>query len=109
MQVKWNCTSLLTSLTEANPTITLISDASGKWGCGAFWANISKLQWVGPIIDSRITVKELTPIVIAAAMWGPRWQGQTVLVRCDIAAVVSIVNQGTSKNEEAMHLSFSFS
>lgn len=57
-----------------------------------------------PIANSHITVKELAPIVIAAAIWGNRWEGKAIRVYCDNMAVVSIVNSGTSKNPEAMHL-----
>lgn len=45
-----------------------------------------------------------TAIVLAAAVWGAKWRGKTVLALCDNAAVVSIVNQGASRNPEAMHL-----
>ena len=52
----------------------------------------------------HITVKELTPIVLAAMVWGINWQGRTILARCDNAAVVGIVNSDSSKNPKAMHL-----
>ena len=35
---------------------------------------------------------------------GPAWRGQTVLARCDNAAVVATINKGPSRNKEAMHL-----
>ena len=35
---------------------------------------------------------------------GQRWQGPTIRTWCDNVAVVAIVNSGTSKNPEAMHL-----
>lgn len=38
------------------------------------------------------------------AMWGNRWKGKTVQARCDNAAVVDIVNSGSSKDSDAMHL-----
>lgn len=62
------------------------------------------LPWSGPTTDYHITVKEMIPVVIAGALWGSLWHGRTVLVQCDNAAVVSIVNHGSSKNEQAMHL-----
>jgi len=42
--------------------------------------------------------------VIAAAIWGHFWRGKTVNALCDNAAVVSIINQGTSRDQEVMHL-----
>ena len=62
------------------------------------------LWWVGPVSDCHITVKELVPIVIAAAIWGHQWRGKRVKVHCDNMAVVYIVNHGSSKNPDAMHL-----
>ena len=48
--------------------------------------------------------KELVPIVVATVLWGRSWRGQTVLARCDNAAVVSIIGKGSSRDKEAMHL-----
>ena len=50
------------------------------------------------------TVKELLPIVVAIALWGHRWQGRTIHCRSDNAAVVSIINTGSSKDQLAVHL-----
>lgn len=62
------------------------------------------LLWSGPTTDYHITVKEMIPVVIAGALWGSLWHGRTVLLQCDNAAVVSIVNHGSSKNEQVTHL-----
>lgn len=69
-----------------------------------------ELKWVEPIASLHITVKELAPIVVAAAVWGINWRGKTILVECDNSAVVSIINRGTLTEaqrrtmQEAMHL-----
>ena len=87
------------------PVATVTSDASGSWGCGAYSrSSWFMLKWAGSISESHITVKEMVPVVISAAIWGHTWQGKTVQIRCDNMAVVSIVNHGSSKNHEAMHL-----
>ncbi len=52
----------------------------------------------------HITVKELLPVVMALAVWEYQWSGKSVRCQCDNAAVVAIINTGTSKNERAMHL-----
>ena len=74
-------------------------------GCGGFsntqWFS---LKWVASAMSLHITVKELLPITIAAGLWGPHWRGQSVQVWCDNEAVVTIINQNTSKDLEAMHL-----
>ena len=54
--------------------------------------------------QSHITVKELTPVVIATTIWGQKWTGQSILFRCDNMATVAIINSSTSHNSEAMHL-----
>lgn len=50
------------------------------------------------------TAKELVPIIIAAAVWGRKWQGKAVLCRCDNTAVVAVINSGKSKDALVMHL-----
>ena len=101
----WNGVSLLSSLNKQSPAAIITSDASGSWGCGAVcgkeWFHLS---WDGMLSHSHITVKELTPVVIAVAVWGQRWKGESLLVRSDNMATVSIINSGTSHNKEAMHL-----
>lgn len=52
----------------------------------------------------HITTKELVPIVLETALWGKEWQGQAVQIWCDNAAVVSVINQGSSRDKQAMHL-----
>jgi len=85
---------------------TVTSDASGNWGCGAFTAGGEwfQLEWPDAWREVNITVKELLPVVLAMAIWGRKWKGKTVKCRCDNAAVVAIVNSGSSKDEKAMHL-----
>ena len=63
---------------KRNCDIAVISDALGKWGCGAFhndkWF---QLWWPDAIQETHITVKELVPIVLAAAVWGSSWKGSS--------------------------------
>ena len=58
----------------ATPAAVLTSDASGNWGCGAYFgSNWFMLPWSGLNIIYHFTVKELIPFVIAGALWGPLW------------------------------------
>ena len=89
-----------------HPMVTLTSDASGVWGCGAFtddglWFQI---QWPNEWHSVHITVKGLLPVVVACAVWGYRWRGLTVCCICDNAAVVVILKSGTSRHGLVMHL-----
>ena len=104
---EWNGTAMMWHVDWTRPEVVLTSDASGGWGCGAWWGNRwFQLQWLGlgESASYGITAKELLPIVVAVASWGKAWQGKAVLARCDNMAVVAIVNNGSSKEAEAMHL-----
>ena len=69
--------------------------ASGSWGCGAFCGeDWFQLQWPESLQDYQITVKELIPIVLAAAVWGKDWLGKNVMAYCDNSAVVPSVIAG---------------
>jgi len=59
--------------------------------------------------EAHITAKELLPIVLACALWGKQWQGQTIKCLCDNAAVVAIIRSGWSKHDLSMHLMRSLS
>ena len=101
----WNGTSLMYESNRNRCEVTLVSDASGTWGCGAFcrerWF---QLRWPPALQESHITIKEMLPIVLAAAVWGKEWIGKSVMALCDNAAVVAIVNSGSSRDQEVMHL-----
>lgn len=101
----WNGISMMKSVRWAPPEAVVTSDASGRWGCGAFSGGAwFQLKWVEQLQDHSITIKELIPIVIASAIWGHQWKGITVQVLCDNMAVVAILNQNTSRDQEVMHL-----
>ena len=101
----WNGVSMRSNRRRANPDVFVMSDASGKWGCGAYCdADWFQLQW-GPETDRlHITITELIPTVIAASLWGRKWSKKAVMTRCDNAAVVATIGAGTSKDSEDMHL-----
>ena len=65
---------------KENCEVKLTSDALGRWGCGAFCGREwFQLQWPERVQASNITVKELVPIVLAAALWGSGWKGKCVM------------------------------
>ena len=102
----WNGVSLLASVVAHAPSVTLTTDASGSWGCGAFISTGQWFQFPWPEVwkEVHITVKELLPIVVACAVWGHLWRGTAVCCRCDNMAVVAIIRAGSSKHPLAMHL-----
>ena len=103
----WNSVSMMSVPSRASHDVVLISDASEKWGCGAYnnshgeWIQFQWLREWGSIL---ITIKELLPIVLSCAVWGRYWKGKSVKCLCDNAAVVAIINSGRSKVDKTMHL-----
>ena len=71
----WNGVSMMFTANRHLCEKSVVSDASGKWGCGALseekWF---QLRWPAELQDCHITVKELVPIVLAAGIWGKQWQ-----------------------------------
>ena len=101
----WNGISMMTGALH-HYDITVTSDASGLWGCGAYSSRGEwfQVEWPASWIKLHITIKELLPVVMGVAMWGSRWRGKSVRCRCDNAVVVAILNSCSSKDERAMHL-----
>ena len=101
----WNGISMMAGAPRWHD-VTLTSDASGLWGCSAYSSQGEwfQVEWPASWIKLHITIKELLPVVMGVAMWGSKWQGKTVRCRCDNAAVVAILNSGSSKDERVMHL-----
>ena len=90
---------------EWNPHIVFSTDVSGSWGCGAIWqTRWIQCPWLDVWESKSIALKELLPIVIACAVWGPSWAHQQVQVMCDNMSVVDIVRSKTSKDKDIMHL-----
>ena len=96
---------MLSSLNSSPPVAVITSDASRSWGCGALCGiEWFQLRWNSYLEHSHISVKELAPIVIVAAVWGKNWFGQSLLVQSDNLVTVAMMNSGVSHNSEAMHL-----
>lgn len=100
----WNGIALFPGL-PSGPTI--ISDASGSWGCGAFCTaslNWFQLQWPPHWASTNIAVKELLPIVISAAIWGSSWRGTIILFKSDNQAAVAALTTRAARDPQLSHL-----
>ena len=90
------------------PTVSteVTSDASGNFGCGGFSTHHGwfQVQWPDSWSNIHITVKELIPVVIAAALWGRYWTRKRVRFNSDNMAVVYLLRSPTTKDAVAMHL-----
>ena len=102
---EWNGVSLLWNSSRHNPDVLVVSDASGSWGCGAFslpnWFN---LQWSPNMQIFPIAVKELFPVVIAAAIYGNQWSGKLVHFKVDNLIIVQVLQATYSREPHLMHL-----
>lgn len=103
--LEWGFNDEDISTVKKNPTVTLASDASGKWGCAACWGRTwFQVHWTSKSAAFGIAAKELIPIVIAAAIWGRQWHGRTVCCYCDNQSVVEMMRASASKIEEIMRM-----
>ena len=81
------------------------SDASGSWWCGAIWATEwLQIAWSEWPREASIAAKELLPIIVAAATWGPLWRGMTVCFYCDNQSVVAALRGGYCKDPAMAHM-----
>ena len=103
----WNGKSLLP---EPEPAQSLYSDTSGSWGFGALCEhNWFSAPWPESWASINISAKELVPIVMAVALWGPRWSpGSRTCCFCDNQAVVCTLNKGSAKDPQLLCSLFFF-
>jgi hypothetical protein len=80
------------------PSYHVYSDVAGSFGCGVFVQRLGwfQIQWPGDWRELDIAAKELVPVVVAAALWGPAWSGMHIQFHSDNMAVV---NTRTAKTD----------
>lgn len=100
----WNGTSFLLP-PEKLPSVEIASDASGSWGCAAWYGQSwFQVQWDEQSEHLDITCKELVPVILACAVWGQEWAGYRVICHCDNQAVVACLHSRSSRQKELMHM-----
>ena len=99
-------TVMLSSHAPPIAAVTVTTDASGSFGCGAFSHELGwfQLKWPASWNTTHIAAKELVPIVIAAVLWGPRWHGRCIGFCTDNMAVVEVLHSRTASDPLLMHL-----
>lgn len=101
----WNGVSLLWNHRRLHPDVNVWSDASGSWGCGAFCqSQWLQHQWLPHADNLSIAVKELVPVVLAAATWGHTWKGKIICFNSDNEAVVADLKSRYSRDPTMAHL-----
>ena len=104
--VQWNGWSFfLTPSANPLPDLFVASDASGGLGFGACWhSNWFFNSWSFLPHPVSIAFTEFVPIVVAAYLWGSAWFRLRVQFECDNSSVVAVLQRGSSKSPEVMHL-----
>ena len=99
----WNGTSLLPL---PSPSVHVYSDASGSWVCGALVQGMGwfQLRWPPEWSLIDISVKELVPVVLSAALWGQSLRGLHVRFHSDNMAVVDILRKRSGRDPSVLHL-----
>ena len=101
----WNGLSILHNFQAPSHTVTIQTDASGSWGCGAFMSGQwIQWNWSTKWLSQGIMAKELVPILLSCIIWGPQLSKQSVLILCDNLSLVNAINKGASKDTLVMHL-----
>ena len=102
----WNGISFLESIhSRTTADYYIATDASGSWGCGGcFKEHWFQYAWPTGWSSVNIMAKELVPIVISCAMWGPLLSKKHTEFHCDNQSLVDAINKGSSKDEMVMHL-----
>ena len=98
----WNGVSMMREGTkEHDRKVEIWSDASGSWGCGGLWGvrwfQVAWSAWPD-FAEASIAAKELLPIIVAVAIWGPWWKGNVVMCHCDNQSVVDVVRGGYGRD-----------
>ena len=95
----WNGISLLWDLGLVKNDLQVYSDASG---CAA----VVTPHWLQLCWTPRlsIAIKELIPVVLAAASFGNQWAGKVVQFVVDNKAVVDVLNSTFCSDTHLMHL-----
>ena len=99
---QWNGVSFFLNDEEINADdLQFFTDATptgyggffqGKWFAGKFEDNL-----VPADTKASMALFELYLIVLAAVLWGHMWSRKRIVVNCDNASVVDIINRGRSK------------
>ena len=102
----WNGLSLLQSTSlHSNPHHHIQTDASGSWGCGAYFqGQWFQLKWDSQLQPCAIMAKELVSIVLNTAVWAPQLAKHCVLYQCDNSGVISALHKGSAKDPVVMNL-----
>ena len=95
----------LSSRVLTDRDLHLFTDASGTIGFGAVFGDLwFQGRWSRWWLTQNITLLELYPIVVAIETWGDRLENKQVMLHTDNQALVSVLQNHTSKEPLVMVL-----
>ena len=68
------------------------------------WSLFSTQWFQFPWSTENIMAKELVPIAVSCAIWGPILARKRTELQCDNQSLVSTINKGSAKDSTVMHL-----
>ena len=95
---------ILPELWATSATLKLFSDASGHAFAAVFGAKWIQGQFPKQWVTKNIAIKELLPIVLAVRMWAQHLKNKRIMFFTDNLAIVSVINNTTSKEKGLMLL-----
>jgi len=102
--VSWNGLSLLRNTTIA-PQFYIQTDASGSWGCGAYFqGQWFHLPWDKPWLSANIMAKELVSIILSTAQYGFHSCRGLKCYQCDNSSVIAALSKGSAQDTVVMQL-----
>ena len=95
---------VLPELFQNSKTLKLFSDSSGLSCAAILGSNWIKTDFPAAWCSTNIAIKELLPIVIAVRLWCDQLRDKRILFFTDNLAIVSVINNTTSKDKMLMLL-----
>ena len=98
----WHGTSLIVK--DDWPSVSVYTDASSTFECCAVCSNGRwfQIEWPPDWAHIDISVKEMVPIVCAAAVWGQYWFRHRITFYSDNAAVVAVLQRRSARDQQLL-------
>ena len=95
----------VTSDWDSEEVLTLETDSSGSWGCGAvLLGEYFSIPWNSNIPRGNLALLELYPVVVATHVWAEKLANKRLIIRSDNMATVHIINKLKSSDSFTMTL-----
>ena len=96
--MRWNGISFFhNSLITTPYDFQIQTDASGSWGCGAYFnGRWLQFPWSAEWAPTSIMAKEMVPILLSCAVWSRMLSKRNIEFKCDNRSAVEAIRKGSS-------------